>query len=180
MKKVIINPIIKDKVTFIKTSAETGGQYTEIAVELMPGGGTPLHYHRDFAETFIVTEGHLTLQLKHGLKRTLAANESFTAEKMQPHRFFNASNQKVCFKTIITPGSPGFENSLRILYGLAEDKRTNSKGIPKNLTEMAVVSKMSNMNFGGVFRIFSPLFNMLAKRGYKNGVDKLLIARYCR
>jgi quercetin dioxygenase-like cupin family protein len=179
MKRVITNPIIKDRVTFVKTSAETDGKYTEIEVELMPGGGTPMHFHRDFSETFVVTQGLLSIGLKRGIVRTLVTGQSITAEKMQLHRFFNGTNNKVCFKTIIMPGSPGFENSLRILYGLAADNLTNSKGIPKNMIQMAVVAKMSNMSFAGVFKLFSPVFSWLASVGYKRGIDAQLIARYC-
>ena len=41
-KRVFSNPHVKDKITFIKTSKETAGEYTMIEVELAAGGGTPL------------------------------------------------------------------------------------------------------------------------------------------
>ena len=34
------HPIEKDYATFLKTSEETGGEYTLIVVEVAPGGGT--------------------------------------------------------------------------------------------------------------------------------------------
>ncbi len=65
MKATIINPIIKDEVTFTQTSASTNGRISTLQVTLMPGGGTPLHYHRNFSETFVVSEGELTLELSN-------------------------------------------------------------------------------------------------------------------
>ena len=38
------NPSIGDKITFIKTSEETNGEYTLIKVELKPGGSNSPHY----------------------------------------------------------------------------------------------------------------------------------------
>jgi len=52
-KRVFSNPHVKDKITFIKTSKETAGEYTMIEVELAAGGGTPLHAHTSFDEQFI-------------------------------------------------------------------------------------------------------------------------------
>ena len=57
MKRVINNPIFDDTVTFVKTSKETGGEYTLLEIQLSPGGGNPLHYHFDYEETFTAKEG---------------------------------------------------------------------------------------------------------------------------
>ncbi len=43
----IYNPIQQDCVTFLKTSAETDGEYTLVEVELADGGG--LHYHKTYS-----------------------------------------------------------------------------------------------------------------------------------
>ncbi len=59
MKRTIVNPIIKDTVTFLKTPEETNGQMTEAEITLMPGGGNPLHYHKTYSETFSALEGEL-------------------------------------------------------------------------------------------------------------------------
>ncbi len=64
MERTIVNPVIKDQVTFKQTAKATKGSITRLEVTLMPGGGTPLHYHRNFSETFIVQSGTLTIQLK--------------------------------------------------------------------------------------------------------------------
>jgi hypothetical protein len=38
MKRTIVNPIFKDTVTFLQTSAETNGRITDLEVTLMPKG----------------------------------------------------------------------------------------------------------------------------------------------
>ncbi|SEM56418.1 hypothetical protein SAMN05216436_105191 [bacterium A37T11] len=42
--KTIVNPILKNKVTFERTSLESKGKLTVLSVKLRPNGGTPLHY----------------------------------------------------------------------------------------------------------------------------------------
>lgn len=179
MKETITNPLIKDQVTFIKTTRETAGALTEIEVELSPGGGTPLHFHKDFTEQFIVLEGELSIQLGKKLVKILRPGMAYTVRKMEVHRFYNATDKKVKFTTIIAPGSAGFENSLRILYGLAGDNLTNKKGIPHSIISMAVISNMSGMYLPGIFKLLSPLFNILAGIGCRKGIDKQLLGKYC-
>lgn len=179
MNKTIINPIIKDQVTFMQTAVATNGRITTLQVTLMPGGGTPLHYHRNFSETFVVVEGTLTITLKHKTI-SLAAGQKLTVEKGQVHCFSNESVAPVVFTTVILPGSEGFENSLRILYGLAGDNKTDDKGMPKSLLALAVVSAISDMRPAGAGVLLAPLmgvFNYIAKI---SGFRKKLEAQYCK
>lgn len=178
MNTTITNPVIKDQVAFIQTAASTNGRVTTLQVVLMPGGGTPLHYHRNFSETFIVTEGILTIILENKTIQ-LSAGQKATVEKGQSHRFANTSSHPVVFTTIILPGSEGFENALRILYGLAGDQRTDEKGIPKSLLVLSVVSKISDMRPAGAGRLLAPLMQVLYYIAGITGLRKKLIARYC-
>lgn len=178
MKRIIINPVIKDMVTFVQTAAETGHKFTELEVRLMPGGGTPIHYHKTFSETFTVLEGVLSITAG---KETfqLFTGESCTVPPKQLHRFFNASQEKVRFKTEVYPGHTGFENALFILYGLAGDGLTDQKGVPKKLEHLAVVSEISEMYLPGKFKLAQPLLSFIARRARKKGVEQGLIDKYC-
>ena len=51
-KRVFENPVIGDRVTFLKSSEETNGAYTLLEIELIAKGGNALHYNRSFSETF--------------------------------------------------------------------------------------------------------------------------------
>lgn len=178
MQRTIVNPVIKDQVTFIQTANNTNGRVTHLEVTLMPGGGTPLHYHRNFSETFIVQSGSLTITLK---KKTLVLNaaQQLTVEAGQLHRFSNTSGLPVCFITIVAPGSEGFENALLILYGLAADNQTDKRGTPRSLLALAVVSKISDMRPGGAAALMIPFFGLLNFIARVSGYHKKLVARYC-
>jgi len=63
MRRTIVNPIIKDTVTFLQTDEESGGKVTETDITLMPKGGNPLHYHKTYSETFTAIEGELGVKL---------------------------------------------------------------------------------------------------------------------
>lgn len=178
--RTIENPLIKDKVTFIETAAETNGKFTLVQVELAPNGGNDLHYHKTFDETFTTLEGVLGIQLD---EKTiyLQKGESATAPLGSLHRFFNPSGtEKVVFNVLLQPGSEGFEQTLQVAYGLARDGHTTSKGIPKSLYHMALIIQWSDTNIPGVFTMIEPAMRWLAKRAIKKGIDKALIQEYCR
>ncbi|WP_341840470.1 cupin domain-containing protein [Chitinophaga caseinilytica] len=179
MKATIVNPIIKDQVTFTETSASTGGRISRLEVTLMPGGGTPMHYHRNFSETFVVSEGVLTVTMNDRFVR-LAPGGHFTVEKGVSHRFSNETNEPVLFTTIVEPGSTGFENALRILYGLAEDGITDNKGMPRNPLILAAISDMSDMHPAGAAMLFLPVFKLLGLISRISGTEKRLLSKYCQ
>ncbi len=178
--RTIENPIIKDKVTFLETAAETQGKYTLVQVELAPGGGNGVHYHKSFDETFTVVAGRLGIQL--GLEfHTLETGESATAPANILHRFYNPSDtEKVVFNVLLQPGSTGFEQTLQVAYGLARDGRMNRKGVPKNLYHMALIIQWSDTNLPGLFSLFEPVLRWMARRAVRKGIDRALVAQYCR
>jgi len=109
----------------------------------------------------------------------LAAGQKFTVEKSVAHRFSNTSDAPVVFTTVIVPGSTGFENALRILYGLAADGETNGKGEPKSLLNIAVISQMSDMHPSGAARMFAPLFGLFTRIAERKGITAKLLRSYC-
>jgi mannose-6-phosphate isomerase-like protein (cupin superfamily) len=180
MKRTIVNPVIKDSVTFLKTSQESDQKVTEIEITLAPGGGNTLHYHKTYSETFTAMDGELGLKLGKTEQKILKPGESFTVPPMQLHCFFNPGNQPIRFQAKIQPGHEGFENTLRILYGMAADGLTDSKSIPKNIMHTAVIVHMSDMNAPGLLTWISPILSWLNNRAKTKGIDQQLIARYCR
>lgn len=128
--RVIENPVLKDRITFLKTASETGGEYLLLQVELEPGGSIMLHYHTTFTERFEVLDGQLDLILD-GQHLILRAGESALVPLRAKHRFYNASNSPVTFTTEVRPART-FEQSLRVSYGLAADGKTTRHGIAKN------------------------------------------------
>ncbi|CAG4990330.1 hypothetical protein DYBT9275_00505 [Dyadobacter sp. CECT 9275] len=180
MKRKIFNPVIRDTTTFLQTAEETNGVFSYIEVTLRPGGQTPLHYHKNFTETFTAEEGELGLHLGAGKKILLSPGETCTVPIGQTHNFFNPGNEEIRFKVLTQPGSAGFENALRILYGLAGDGLTDERAVPKKFVDLAVVAVMSDMHLPGVQGLLYPLMRWIANRARRNGTEQYLLDRYCR
>jgi quercetin dioxygenase-like cupin family protein len=179
MKRKIINSVIKDTITFIQTSDETNSKMSELELTLMPNGRNFSHYHKAFTETFTAIDGTLGLKLEGNKTIILQPNEFYSVPPNKVHSFFNPENKEIKFNIKITPGHKGFENSLRILYGLAEDGLTNKKSIPKSLTHMAIIGSLSDSNLPGLMKIISPVLKLLENKARKSGLEKQLIDRYC-
>lgn len=178
-KRVFHNPRVKDKVTVLKTSEETGGDHILVEVELAPGGGTPKHYHTSFNETFIPVEGILGVDV--GKKEfRLQHYQTATAKRNQVHRFYNPGEQTIRFRVKISPAENRFLESLCIGYGLADDGLTNNKGVPKKLDHLAVILEHSDTRFTGLLSLVEPFLLRRAKKARKKGVMKELIEHYCQ
>jgi quercetin dioxygenase-like cupin family protein len=62
---------------------------------LEPGAvGPPLHYHKSFAEEFVVREGVLHIELADGIVE-VSSGDSYRAEPGVAHRPFNPGNERV-------------------------------------------------------------------------------------
>ena len=173
----IYNPIQRDRVTFLKTAAETGGELTLVEVELAPGGGVAPHYHGSYTERFIAITGELGVQVGNE-QRTLRPGESALVERGVLHRFYNPTQEIVRFYTEIAPGSPGFEQSLYIAYGLARDGQVSAAGMPKSPLVLGLLIALSDTRMVGPLAMLGPLFGLLARIARRRGLEAALIARY--
>ncbi len=167
LKRTIVHRMTGETVTFIETAKETKGEYLLIEVSLPPNGyGPPLHIHDEFDEEFECIEGQLTITLGRE-KQVLMPTQKAIAPKLTPHTFTNNHNEPVTFRVKLTPPS-GFEESIRIHYGLMEDGLTDKKGNPKSLVHAALILSLQNTWLTGVPISWQRrLFKYLVKRGQK-------------
>lgn len=177
--RTIYNPVVKDKVTFLKTSEETNGELTLIEIELAPKGGNTYHYHDKFTETFEVIEGQLEVFLEKE-RMILKKGESTTVPLMVNHFFRNPTKEPIKCHVAIKPGSQNFEQFLQIMYGLASDGLTNKKGIPKNPLHIAIISLLGETHppKNSLLARIGFLFKWLERRAIKKGIDRELIEKY--
>lgn len=173
----IYNPVQKDYVTFLKTAAETNGEYTLVDVELAPAGGVGLHYHKTYSEKFECLEGELKVQAGKTV-HTLVPGGTVTAEPLINHRFFNTSGKVCKFRVELRPASAGFEQSLQVGYGLARDGQTNAKGFPKNRLALAWLFEISESNLPGWMSIFEFILRRQARKAKALGLDRDLLQKY--
>ena len=178
-ERTIENPIIKDRVTSVRTSEETNGEYSESVVDLSPGGGTEPHFHTSFSESFSPLEGRLGVLVGKD-RRMLEPGDTAMIPPGVVHCFFNPSAHAVRFRGEARPGHRGLEQFAQIAYGLARDGYVNKKGYPNRLTHVALLMEMGDVRIPGlIFRLLSPALGWLAVRARKRGVERDLIARYC-
>ena len=179
-KRRYYHPIQKDYATFLKTSEETGGEFTLIEIEVAPGGGTPPHYHKTYDERFEVLDGTLEVLLGKD-KHTLQPGQKAVAPRNTRHRFHNPSDTPTTFLVELRPGKTGFESAIKAGYGLAEDGRgRHTEGFVKNLYQLTVLLEWSEIRLSGVMGLIEPLLRLLAKRARNKGIDRELETQYCR
>lgn len=177
--ETITNPVIGEEVSFLTTSRQSNGEKTLMEVTLGPKGGNPLHYHKRFSETFRVIDGELNVQVGSQV-HTLRVGDTITAPILSRHRFFNTSGKVVRFTCELIPASEGFENVLRIGFGLARDGMASGNGMPRSILHMAILMNMGEGYFVGVFSLLEKLFRWLAQTAKARKVEKELIEIYCR
>jgi quercetin dioxygenase-like cupin family protein len=175
----IYSPVQRDAAIFVETAAESDGTRTLLEIELAPGGGNALHRHLSYAERFTCLEGEVTVRVD-GLCHVLQPGDQATAEVSVLHAFANEGEEPARFEVELTPGHRGFEQALQIGYGLAQDGRTNSKGVPRNLIHAAVLGDMAEIRIAGAMRALTPLLKLLARWGRRRGADAALVERYVR
>ncbi len=172
-ERVIENPLIKDRITFIKTSEETNGQYLLAQLELAPHGGNPMHYHTTFTEKFEAVTGQLHVMVK-GEHKVLEPGQSALVPLLAHHRFFNPSDTPVTALIEVRPARQ-FEEMLRIAYGLARDGKTNAQALPKSIWHLALLFQISESYTPGLpLPIQRIVFGLLASIARFLGKDKEL------
>jgi quercetin dioxygenase-like cupin family protein len=121
-----------EQITFRKTSADTNGEYVEIDLVLAADGEVPgTHIHPLQEEKFEVLEGQM--KFRYGFRKIVAeAGQTVVVPAGKVHNFANAGDGDAKVRVTITPAlkmEKLFETTVR----LAEEGRTNKKGMPKPL-----------------------------------------------
>jgi quercetin dioxygenase-like cupin family protein len=173
----IYNPIQRDRVTFLKMADETDGELSLLEMEVAPGGSNDLHIHTTYSERFTVIEGQLGVQIGKQ-QQVLLPGETGLVPVGAVHRWYNSSTQPARIYVELRPGHVGFEQALRIAYGLARDGHTDATGTPKNLLHLAVLVQISDIKLVGAMALLTPLFGLLARIARRCGVEADLRARY--
>ena len=125
------------------TVIEHSAAQTLVEVDLGPGGRTPMHVHRDYAEWFEVLDGTLDILLADRTV-TLVTGSTFTAAAGVPHCFVNSSTEPVRFRVALRDGQRGFLEMQLLLFGLRADGRVKADGVPRDPRHMAVALAWSN------------------------------------
>jgi mannose-6-phosphate isomerase-like protein (cupin superfamily) len=125
--------------------------------------GTPLHLHTRIAERFECLEGELSMIAGAPSRPVvLTRGHHIDVPIGSPHRFWNATDRPVRFKSTVTPGAD-FERFLRSVYALGNSGRVGPTGMPRSPLQLAVLREASDLYFAGVpLPIQRPIFAALS------------------
>jgi quercetin dioxygenase-like cupin family protein len=130
--QMVENPVTGERIVFRQTSADTDGELVAIDLALPVGGHVPgVHIHPLQEERFEVTEGKM--KFRYGLRTIVAeAGETVVVPAGKIHNFAQYGDEPSQCRVEIRPAlkmEQLFETTVR----LAQEGRTNKKGMPKPL-----------------------------------------------
>ena len=76
------------------------------------------------------------------------------------------------------PAARGFENGLRVAYGLAADGLVRRNGVPRNPLHAALVLQMGEVRLPGGYAALDRVLGLLAFVARWRGIDRELERRY--
>jgi quercetin dioxygenase-like cupin family protein len=137
--QTLYNPVTKERMTFLRTAAQTGGDHVLIELRSEQGGAVAAaHMHPAQTETFQIVGG--TLGAKVGrMKLEARAGETMIVDPGTGHKWWNAGEDELVFRCEIRPAGQ-FEQLIETMFRLAADGKTNRKGMPNPL-RLAVIAK---------------------------------------
>ena len=125
---VIENPVTGERMTFIRTSAQTGGALAEMDLELSPSAFLAAeHIHLRQEEKFDVLEGRIRLRFE-GEEHLRGPGESVVVPAGSAHSWApDGGGARV--RVTFTPGAD-IEAFFEEFFRAARAGRTNAKGLP--------------------------------------------------
>jgi quercetin dioxygenase-like cupin family protein len=147
----IQNPVTGERLVFLETSQETKGEYVLVETTVQPHGFVAApHVHPHQTERFEVERGIVGFKLD-GKEFVAGPGESVVVPAGSSHKFWNAGDEEAVFVCEVRPALQ-FERLLETMFALANDGKTNGKGMP-NPFRLAVIA---NEHFDDVRLPFPP------------------------
>jgi len=135
----IENPITGERIVVRVGTEDSGGELLEVDVYVRPGGAvTGAHVHPTIEEYFTVVRGQVGFRID-GHESIAEPDRRLHVPAGTAHDWWNAGEEEARIIVEIRPGAR-FEEMARNLFGLAQDGKTNSKGMP-NLLQAAIFAR---------------------------------------
>ena len=136
---IIENPVTGERLVFRKTAAETQGKSVLFECFVQPSGSVAAaHVHPFQHERFQIIEGSVTFKLD-GQELVAKPGDCIRVPPGMKHQFWNAGDTEARFACEVSPAL-GFEPLLQTMFALANDGKTNRKGMPNPL-RLAVIAR---------------------------------------
>jgi quercetin dioxygenase-like cupin family protein len=176
--EVFENPVTGERAVVRLGTEDTGGNQVVVDLYVKPGGAVAgEHVHPVIDESFTVVRGQVGFRVD-GRESIAQLNQRLHVPTGVAHFWWNAGDEEAHVIVEFNHGAARFEEMIRNLFGLAQDGKTNSKGMP-NLLQGALFAR----EFSDVLYFTKPplvvqrlLFGLLASigraLGYKGSYPK--------
>jgi quercetin dioxygenase-like cupin family protein len=178
----LVNPVTGERgVVRVAPNAENGR--TLVAdLFVQPGGAVAgEHVHPNIQETFMVLRGKVGMRL-NGQELIAPLNERIVVPVGVIHDWWNAGGDEAHVQVEVMPGDR-FLEMIANLFGLAQDGKTNKKGMPhllqlvvfgKAFEDVIVFTKPPRWVFNLMYFLLVPLARLLGYRGsYMKYLERL-------
>ena len=117
--------------------------------------GVPIHRHYGYGESFFPIKGELGVVGHNGTKTMMLhkdRNDTYTVKPGEWHRFFNPSEtEDIVFDARVDRAHQGFEKTVHLLYGLANDGLGDEHGFPKSFVHQMMFPWLGEVGYPGAF-----------------------------
>src|SRR5215217_3003584 len=133
-------PVTGERFTFTHTAATTNGELLAFDFALGPSGAVPIpHVHPIQTERFEVLEGQM--RFKIGRRKVIAGpGEAVEVAPGLSHSFANAGEEEARLRVEVRPAL-AMEDMFADVIAMAEEGRMNSRGMPRNLFDLAILAR---------------------------------------
>jgi len=136
---VIENPVTGERVVVRVGTEDSGGELLVVDGYIQPGGAvTGEHVHPTIEEWFTVVRGRVGFRID-GRESIAEQGERLHVPAGTAHDWWNAGEYEAHVRAEISPGER-FEEMAINLFSLAQDGKTNSRGMP-NLLQAAIFAR---------------------------------------
>jgi quercetin dioxygenase-like cupin family protein len=133
----IENPLTGERMTFLKTTADTNGQSLEFEFIAPPGWSVPAHIHPYQQERTEMISGVLSGRVA-GEEIGLGAGEGRVVPSGVVHAWRNPSDQEEARFSVEFSPALKMESGFETAWGLARDGKATKAGLPKNPLQLVV------------------------------------------
>jgi len=151
--QLIENKTFGDKIRFLVSSKDSGGEKLSMEIACKPGAvGPPLHYHPVQSESFEVVSGELSV-VCDDKKIVLKPGEKITVGPNSAHKWWNEGIEDLVMIVDLSPALKT-EFFLETVYSLDVQNKTNKKtGLPGVLQFAAILNEC----YGELFVVGPPI-----------------------
>lgn len=170
---VIVNPVTGERGVVRLGTEESGGERLVVDFYVRSGGVVAgEHVHPIIEETFSVVRGRVGFRL-NGYESVAEAGRRVRVPPGMAHDWWNAGDEEAHVVVEISPGAR-FEEMIANLFGLAQDGKTNAKGMPNLLQTALFAREFADVLYFTsppplvqrlLFGILAPLARLLGHRG---------------